>query len=459
MISVQSRLQPLNGNSLRGFSIALVLFMLLTSSCKTKQVKYRPNESNKPKQEVVNRPVVKDTEPEKPKENKPDEQIESTEYIDRFAGPQNMANISMLIPFNAKSYYTGGEKLSNESERFLNFYQGFLIGIKKLESEGLTTNLKVYDTKKNKETFIQKLERIDEKNTNIVIGSYHTSNIRSLAEWSKENKVLTVSPWKSSPTVSTDNPYFFQVSPTLDMIFEFIVDHVDKSYNSANVVVVGRDNAKEKALVDKVINIKNNKINISTDYKSLILPSSVQGMTPELIQPVINTRGTTVMIVPNYKSETFVQAFLARLAVAGVDQKVVVYGMPQWLDFSSLSYGQLSNLNVRLPLDQYVDPTSYQIKDFNRQYFDRYGMIPTDNEAYKGYDIALFVGRGYKDFGSEMLLEKDGSKDDLSTLSISVDRNVPILSSGSEDPSKINFFENKTIQMCEFNDHGIIRIH
>ena len=453
MISVPNHLRPLNGSKL--FLLLCLLFGLTFAACKTTKPSSTTYPKPKPKTEKPEEKkeeVTKKETDEKPEEKKEEDTKPTTK-----TGPQHSLNIGLLIPFNASDYYPGSAPLPAQTERFLNFYQGFLLGLEELEQHGLRTRVDVYDTKNDKEIFGRTLDGLSENPPDFVLGAYHSANIRALAKWTKEHKVIGVSPWKSSTSVSEENPYFLQINPTLDLYFKAIVEHADASFDHRQILLVSRDVSKEKKRL-KSLQEARAAVGNSTPYREYIIPGDIRSLEVDALALALHPR-QTVVILPYYRNESFVQLFLSKLAAAKGDNDVVIYGMPNWLDFESLQYEQMVSLNVRLPIHQYVDHQSVRTSAFRKKYADRYGMIPTHNDAFKGYDLAIFAGSGYQQHGTAFLSKLSDENQTLSTMDISIQPKYPVDGSNSEDYSKIDFFENTSLQIREFGFNGFQRIN
>ena len=97
---------------------------------------------------------------------------------------------------------------------------------------------------------------------------------------------------------------------------------------------------------------------------------------------------TNVILIPSIEKD-FVIDLLTKLN-ATRDSNIVVFGMPDWVNFKELNYEYLMNLDVHLPNSGIL---SYQ--DSLTQYFiDHYqettNSAPSERFAFFGFDVTYY---------------------------------------------------------------------
>ncbi len=439
-----------------------LLYMVFSTllACSPKQVVH-----SKPDPKVkVETPVVgEDQDKEDPdqdadiKRDKDDmKTIQDIYDTDSDSGPQSKMHLAVLLPLKAKSYYPMDKPLDEHTERFLNFYQGLLLGFEEFSSEGFDIHVEAYDTKRNGQKLKEILSQLEASEAQIVIGGFTAENIKTLAGWGLEQKRLVVSPWRSSRTVTTNNPYFLQINPTLDSYLMAIVQHLQTNFSQDQVVLIGKDEPRIMKRIERIQEIKHSLGGQSEPYKVYVPEKALQDMEPQEFLPLL--RGESkVFVMPFITKLDFASSLMSKLSAANPNRNDIVIGMPTWMADQNLSYGELIANRVRLPVWLYIDENAHSIKAFKKRFFDRYGMVPLYDDAYRAYDIAKYIASAYKDYGSEMFLASEGIVQKLSAMSLKIERQLND-EQQSENFDQIRYFENTAIGFRQFTPSGFISV-
>jgi hypothetical protein len=112
-----------------------------------------------------------------------------------------------------------------------------------------------------------------------------------------------------------------------------------------------------------------------------------------------------VVVVPSYKSETFINAVLRELSAmldlveSKNNYEFIVVGMPQWRYYERVNFEYYENLKLHIPDDYYVDRDRSANIKFRNGYRSNYGIAPREF-AYVGFDLTLYFGRLLKKYGT-----------------------------------------------------------
>lgn len=75
----------------------------------------------------------------------------------------------------------------------------------------------------------------------MIIGPYHRDNIKYLANYAKNSGVLLFSPFSAAQNLTEDNPFFYQVNPTIETQISAIVDHVNQYARTEDILILQKD--------------------------------------------------------------------------------------------------------------------------------------------------------------------------------------------------------------------------
>lgn len=312
-------------------------------------------------------------------------------------------NLAVLLPFVTDRFAIENASLPENSDWAVHFYAGMKMALDVLEQEGVSLNVTTLDTK-GKTGEVNNLIRTnsDLLNAHAIVGPYRKENVKLVADFAKrENKTL-ISPYSASTGVASNNTNYVQVNPTLESHAEAIMRHARNRYRADQIVLVTRNKQSEQARLN-FFQQENYRIEGSTNaakIQELIVTDESPDLNELDLKPYIKLGTTTVFIVPSFSSEAFVGALMRKIYLEARYSPIVVYGMPQWQEYSSIDYDVYENLNLHISSAIFVDPYSPAVQSFKRNYYDRYGTAP-EEQAFRGYDDMLYFGRMLKKHGTK----------------------------------------------------------
>ena len=371
-------------------------------------------------------------------------------------------NVAVMLPFLSDRSNNGSE-IDNRSIPAIQLYSGVKLALNELSKEGVKMNVTVHDTKASEAVTQSLMNSRDVKMSNLIIGPLIKNNIIVAAEMAKQQKTPLVSPISPSSNVAKDNPYFIQVSPYLSSHCQAIMTHARERHRADQIVLAVRNKKAEIARLKYFQ--ESNQAFEGTDQTKRLTEFIVTDETADFnemdVSPYLKDGDTTVFIIPSWSNESFIYSFLRKIQVARQEAKeetedfeceVVVYGMPQWMNYERISYDYYEQLNVHISSASFVDASSEDVKKFKQLFFDKYGTVPS-LEAYIGYDVMLYFGRMLAKHGTYFQDRLDSEDATYLQTKFDIVREVPLSAVMEEDYSKTNLFENKYVNILKFEDY------
>jgi len=292
---------------------------------------------------------------------------------------------------------------------FLEFYQGSLLALKKLKSEGISVSLDIYDSEKSKNKSDDLLLKPDFANSDLIIGPIFPDNVRKVAAYAKQHQVMMVSPISVKDEFVKVNPYFFQVNPPISVSLNYIVKFL-AGYSQENIILIQQEGTPEEPSVkdfkEKVKNI------LGTNELKEFLYAFQKDMIPLLSETKKN-----VFIVPS-TDEIFVTDLLRYLNGFYPNYQVVLMGISNWSWYNAIDIEYLHNLNFHYFAPFYIDYDDVKVKDFLLNFQSVYGFEPQKTSVYGfnyamlGYDVFYFFVKSFSLVGNncgQCLLDADKS--------------------------------------------------
>lgn len=310
--------------------------------------------------------------------------------------PYNGQNyrIAILLPFLTDQVGADGRTVPEKSRLALQFYAGANLALQKLSSEeGLNLTVDVFDTRINDYDFQRLFNDPRMNKAQVIIGPIRSSHVGLLAERIKQTRQILISPESPNMDLTARNPDFIQTNPSLRAHCAAIASFILQRNRPENVVLV----SKQKE-ADRLPFFQNANAAGAKPFVELIVPDETTSFDRIDLRPYLKSGRTNVFVLPTWTSQSYVMAFLQKLRTSKGSAKVEVYGMPQWESFNNIEPEYFSELNVHISSAYFVDRNSEEAKAFRRAFYDAYGTIP-DQDAFNGYDVALFTGRMLKQYG------------------------------------------------------------
>lgn len=362
-------------------------------------------------------------------------------------------NVAIMIPFNAHKVNDLEGGIHASSIASLNFYEGAKLALEQLTNEGANINVSVMDTKRSETEANSILNRSALQNAHLIIGPYSSKPLARVAEFAKTNQKTLISPVNTSGKITAENPFYLQANPSLQSHCEAIMKHALDQYSADQIVLVVRDKTAEvkrlEYFQDTYKLISGNFTNPLREYR--IDPKVAEEFGELDLMPYIKKDQTTVFIVPSYSNETFVSNIMRQLEIAKGKNDVVVYGMPRWMEYDRISYDYFENLKLHISSANFVDKNDIKIKDFNEKFYERYGALP-EKDAFKGYDLTLYFGRQLMKHGVNFKDVIDTETAQMLSTKFDFERNVTPEDAANERLDKINYLENKYVNILKFED-------
>ncbi len=364
-------------------------------------------------------------------------------------------NVAVMLPFLADRFNPESGQMDENSLWALHFASGMRLALEELSAQGANLNVTLHDTRASEQTTSELLQSDrDLAQAHLVIGPYRRENVALVANKVRNTNQVLVSPHSAASNVSDRNPNYIQVNPTLETHCQTIMRHAYPRHDRTAIVLVARDDAAEVARF-QFFNDEYRRLNGLRDtarLQQLVIPAASATMTGVDLARYMRNNDTTVFILPTWADEIFVSSFLRKLDVSRAPyQAVVVYGMPQWMAFERIEFDYFERLNVHVTSSFYLDPANQDVRNFRRNFFDRFGDVPRE-EAFSGYSIARYFVDQLRKNGTrfQYAMERDPYR--ALHTQYRFERVVIPGTTGAEFPP-IERWENKYLNVLHFRNY------
>jgi hypothetical protein len=367
-------------------------------------------------------------------------------------------NVAVLLPFLTDRFDPASETMPENSEWALQFYGGMQMAFDDLASEGVSLNVSVIDTRASEAT-VGSLVRgnSDLANAHLVIGPYLRNNVAAIAERMRLTGGVVVSPYSAASNVTQDNPNYVQVNPTLETHCQAIMQHAFANFSPGQIVLVARNDESEKSRLDyfqREFRRLSGITDTSVSLQELIINSTQSDLNDLNLSSYLEYADEKVFILPIWSDEIFVYNFMRKLDLdRASDQEIILYGMPQWMNYEQIDFNYYEKLNVHVSSSTFLNPFNPDIQQFRRRFFERFGTVP-NGEAFVGYDVARFFGRMINRYGTrfQYQLETADAEQVMLHTTFAFERIVNPGTTGME-MRNVQRWENKYLNILHFKDY------
>jgi hypothetical protein len=439
MMSVQSLRQLSNGNSLM-----LLLLALMLVQCKT--TKHTTKTTTRPD---VERPVSRlnvDTIQWSAPDDSEVVVIDPSDVSDAEdlqSGAMADHKLAVILPLKTESMTFYSDQISSRDEALIQYYIGLKLGLKEIETRGLSLDVVIKDSHEDIGYLDQVLDDLNRRNVKYIFGGRGRAEVEKIAEYAKKENAMYISGWQANSKFIGENKQYIQLNPGFQSHALAILHDALSEFNPEQITLFG--SRKEESRIGE-INRLYQEMTGATDLLETFIVEDIEELEQlEMIEWTENPN-KQVFIVPITRDFNLIHDFFRFLDFNELHEKSIVYGITEWN--SDKLYSHLNNFDVRL--SSFWNPGIAQNHSpFEESFYTMTGTLPGE-KAYEGYGHILLIG--------ELIKEMNNSKD-LSDLNLEapgmralfVDHNT-LESPGLDRLIQPSYLENKSVHMLGFRD-------
>lgn len=318
---------------------------------------------------------------EKPKEREVNALLTAPKRIDRV----NTIRVALLLPFMAYEPVR-----SENSLRFIEYYEGLLLAIDSLKNNGVSISLSVYDTESGTKRTKEILKEEELKKMNLIIGAVQNDQIKLVADFAEKNNIKYVIPFTSRNDDVLSNASVFQVNTPHSYLYAKAAQLCSKKFADANIILVNTNDPDNKTEYIKTLKAE-------LDSRKLSYTEchwNQETFSADITAKLDNTRRNVV--IPYSGSPDALNKIitpLRNIADATPAYRLTLYGYPEWQTYTRDFLDDFFALNTYIYSNFYADNLSPEVHNFYHKYrtwysktlintFPKYGLLGFDTGMY-----------------------------------------------------------------------------
>lgn len=290
---------------------------------------------------------------------------------------------SLVLPFGLSG---------KPSDNYMDFYAGFLLAVRDLGQEGISTDLSVYDI--SGVTMPLTTERLRE--SDLVIGPVSVPDLRKVLEINAPGTPIVSPLDPRAVALVADHPCIIHAPAPHDAQYEELVRWIKEDLAPGDKVILvsekGAKNTEITALTDSLL------AEYGVGHSSFSY-SILEGRN--VLNSLLSLSGTGCnRILVTSDSEAFVHDVVRNLGLLLYrKQNVVLYSAARIRSFSTIEVENLHKLSMHAALSYHIDYDDPRVRRFLLSYRALYNTEPTQF-SFQGYDVASFFIRSVYQFGN-----------------------------------------------------------
>lgn len=328
---------------------------------------------------------------------------------------------------------------------YLEFFQGSLLAIDSMRKTGMKLEVSYYDTRKSMARMEEILDEAGMDDMDLIIGPFFSYNLEIVSSFARRHRIPLVTPFNNNLAFLSDNPYLFQVNPSLERSYVELAKLV-ASKHDYNIVYVREEDSldsEKNALLQELIfdGFDDYRPEEPVVFKELVL---TLGHTDEIVLSLSKDKKNLVVVPSN--NEALASRVVNTLYFRLNEYDIELVGTPQWTEFTSIDSRSYHGLGLIFYSSFWMDYLDPKVDAFLKVYRDHFYAEPGSmtrqgiNYGIEGFDITFYFMNALREFGSRFILSLDAYNPQLVLDNYHFSR---VSSSGGYENKEISFYQFK----------------
>jgi hypothetical protein len=363
----------------------------------------------------------------------------------------NKHKIAIFAPLYLDSAFDNFNNYRYEKQfpKFINpgleFYEGAQLALDTLAKEGAQLEVFIYDTRSEKESLAQQLEKPEMSEVELILAYASPQETWNIANAARSKKIPYINVNLPNDANITNNPYFVMLNSTLQTHIDRIYRYIQKNYPLNPVIVFRKKGQMEDIIKSSFEDAGKTTVGAALKVKYVDLSDS---FTINQLTAKLDSNEHTVCVAGSL-DENFGRRLGQQLASISKQYPLTLVGMPTFdnltREFTGPQYKGLEIIYSTPFYNSRVDKLSQDITNsFNTKMYAR----PSDM-VMRGYEATWRFSKLLLEYGKDI-------SSNLGRKEFNVFRELDIQPVVNKQTTTLDYFENKKLFLVKWQD-GIIK--
>ena len=300
---------------------------------------------------------------------------------------------ALILPFSLN------DSTTTQQKQMVEFYQGMLLALDRLKNEGVSVNLKLFDSESEDKSLTPLLESGQLDDVDIIFGPRWTKHINQVATWAAEHQIPVVNPMNRDADDVYNNPYFYHLNTPLSYFNQEIYNHFLEQFKNPNVILLDADEYKRNDFIDGLKHVlSENDIPTTT----IMVDTAYQAILDAVMPDKQN-----IFIINSNSSEplnTMLPVLQLITRTKSADVETHLFGYPEYQIYAPDHLEEFYEVDTWFFSWFYTNNMLKESVDFNnlfRRSFSRQMMVSYPSFAPYGYDTGYYFLKGLATYGKD----------------------------------------------------------
>lgn len=290
-----------------------------------------------------------------------------------------------------------GKKVYRQFE-FIEFYEGILLALDRLESQGISVELNVVDVSDNSTAAVERaFESHNVAQSDVLVALLFRDAFDRAAQLAQQAGIYIVNPMATRSDICAENPYVVKLQPSLSGQISLMLKNMKAERPNAHLYIIHSGSEADKAAREEL----KRQLDERGDIKYTLFNWTQNAKLASVLKATPNCNVISVYEGKSDQMRMHVSTLLNRLS-AFKQNTPTLYTISDWTrDYGDIDFSQLQQLNYHTFCTAW-DMTSTTHTDFLQAYRERYATEPITTLASMGYDLTIYLVGGLAHKGADM---------------------------------------------------------
>jgi len=283
--------------------------------------------------------------------------------------------------FDASGNYRYDKNFPKFINPGLEFYEGVQMALDTLQSEHVTLDVQVFDTRSSARSLQQMLDSTSLQDAGLIIGLVDNAReLRQMAAAAAKNNIPFIDANYPNDAGITNNPNLVILNSTLRTHCEGIYRYLQRNYPLKQLVYFRRRGAQEDRLRSYFADIDKTTAGVPLKIKYVTLDDNFDAAA---LASNLDSSQQTVCIAGSLE-EGFGYRLCALLAQLGKSYRTTLIGMPTWGNYD-WAKPECAGEEIIYSTPFYINPSDTLVKVITQSFKTRFYSRPSDM-VFRGYE-------------------------------------------------------------------------